>query len=81
MLEELNRVIRDRVKEVLQLHLNGTPETFDAAALAVMGELTAMGGSLHNIVNSGGGISSLVTGNEEDRERLAEELTKTLTEN
>ena len=81
MLEELNRVIGERVKEVLQFHLNGTPEAFDAAAMAVMGELTSMGGSLQSIVNNGAGISSLASGNEEDRERLAEQLTQALNEN
>ena len=36
MFEELNTVIEKRVKEVLQFHLNGTTEEFDAAATAVM---------------------------------------------
>ena len=31
MLEQLNEVIAGRVKEVLQFHLKGTPEEFDAA--------------------------------------------------
>ena len=32
MFEQLNTVIEKRVKEVLQFHLNGTTEEFDAAA-------------------------------------------------
>ena len=79
MLEELNRVIGDRVKEVLQFHLNGTPEEFDAAAMAVMGELTSMGGSLQSIVGSGAGMDK-ATSNEEDQQRLAEQLMQALTE-
>ena len=46
MFEQLNTVIEKRVKEVLQFHLNGTTEEFDAAATAVMGEFAAMGDSL-----------------------------------
>ena len=50
MFQELNSVIGKRVKEVLQFHLNGTSEEFDAAATAVMAEFTAMGDSLSAIV-------------------------------
>ena len=50
MFEELNTVIGKRVKEVLQFHLKGTSEEFDAAATAVMSEFAAMGESLSAIL-------------------------------
>ena len=59
MFEQLNTVIEKRVKEVLQFHLNGTSEEFDAAATAVMSEFAAMGDSLSAIVNETGGIQAL----------------------
>jgi hypothetical protein len=79
MFEELNTVIGKRVKEVLQFHLNGTTEEFDAAATAVMAEFVAMGDSLSAIVSESGGIQSL--GNPEGREKLAGELTDALSDN
>ena len=78
MFEELNTVIGKRVKEVLQFHLNGTQEEFDAAATAVMNEFTAMGDSLSAIVLEAGGIQTLE--DPEKRENLAETLTNTLKE-
>ena len=79
MFEELNTVIEKRIKEVLQFHLNGTSEEFDAAAGAVMGEFTAMGDSLSAIVFEAGGIQSLA--DPEGREELATQLTDVLTDN
>ena len=79
MFEELNTVIGKRVKEVLQFHLNGTPEEFDAAATAVMTEFVAMGDSLTAIVSEAGGFQSL--GNPEGRDKLAGELTNALRDN
>jgi hypothetical protein len=79
MFEELNTVIGKRVKEVLQFHLNGTSEEFDAAATAVMSEFVAMGESLQAIVSEAGGVQTL--GNPEGREKLAGELTEALIDN
>jgi len=79
MFEELNTVIGKRVKEVLQFHLNGTPEEFDAAATAVMTEFVAMGESLSAIVSEAGGLETL--GDDEGREKLAGELTDALSDN
>ena len=79
MFEELNTVIGKRVKEVLQFHLNGTPEEFDAAATAVMTEFVAMGDSLTAIVSEAGGLQTL--GNDEGREKLASDLTNALNDN
>ena len=79
MFEELNTVIGKRVKEVLQFHLNGTTEEFDAAATAVMAEFVAMGDSLSAIVNEAGGINSLA--DPDGREELATQLTDVLSDN
>tara|TARA_R100000030_G_C3225132_1_gene116914 strand:+ start:712 stop:951 length:240 start_codon:yes stop_codon:yes gene_type:complete len=79
MFEELNTVIGKRVKEVLQFHLNGTSEEFDAAATAVMEEFAAMGDSLSAIVHEAGGIQTL--GDPDGREKLAGELTEILNDN
>ena len=79
MFEELNTVIEKRVKEVLQFHLNGTTEEFDAAAMAVMSEFAAMGDSLTAIVNETGGIQALA--DPDGREELATQLTDVLTGN
>ena len=79
MFEELNDVIGKRVKEVLQFHLNGTTEEFDAAATAVMAEFVAMGDSLTAIVHEAGGINSLA--DPEGREELATQLTDVLSDN
>ncbi len=81
MLEQLNIVIGKRVKEVLQFHLNGTSEEFDAAAIAVIKELTSIGGNLHTAIESNtGGLGSLSLSNPEGREQLAEQLTQALTD-
>ena len=79
MFEQLNTVIEKRVKEVLQYHLNGTSEEFDAAATAVMSEFAAMGDSLTAIVNETGGIQALA--DLDGREELAAQLTDVLTDN
>ena len=79
MFEQLNTVIEKRVKEVLQFHLNGTQEEFDAAATAVMSEFVAMGDSLSAIVNETGGIQALA--DPEGREELATQLTDVLSDN
>lgn len=79
MFEQLNTIIEKRVKEVLQYHLNGTSEEFDAAATAVVNEFTAMGDSLTAIVNETGGIQTLADPN--GREELATQLTDVLTDN
>jgi len=79
MFEELNTVIEKRVKEVLQFHLNGTTEEFDAAATAVMGEFAAMGDSLSAIVFEAGGVQTLA--DPEGREELATELADVLSDN
>tara|TARA_R100000231_G_scaffold113640_1_gene84430 strand:- start:2929 stop:3168 length:240 start_codon:yes stop_codon:yes gene_type:complete len=77
MFEDLNIVIEKRVKEVLQFHLNGTSEEFDAAATAVMNEFAAMGDSLNAIVSEAGGVQALA--NPEGRDELASQLTDVLT--
>jgi len=77
MIEELNNVIEKRVKEVLQFHLNGTTEEFDAAAMAVMGEFVSMGSRLSGIVSDD--LNALT--NPEGRESLAEKLTNALNDN
>ena len=79
MFEELNTLIEKRVKEVLQFHLNGSDEEFDAAASAVMGEFTAMGDSLSAIVFDAGGVQSLA--DPDGREELATQLTDVLSDN
>ncbi len=79
MFEELNTVIGKRVKEVLQFHLNGTSEEFDAAAAAVMTEFVAMGDSLSSIVFEAGGVQSLA--DSDGREELATQLTNVLNDN
>ena len=79
MFEQLNTVIEKRVKEVLQFHLNGTTEEFDAAATAVMSEFAAMGDSLTAIVNETGGIQALA--DPHGREELATQLTDVLNDN
>lgn len=77
MLEQLNKVIAVRIKEVLQFHLNGTEEEYQLATNAVMDELTNMGGILEAQFYSG----DLSMQNESDREALAKHLAETLTSN
>ena len=79
MFEQLNTVIEKRVKEVLQFHLNGTSEEFDAAATAVVSELTAMGDSLSDIVFESGGMTSLTESG--GREALVAQMTDVLNKN
>tara|TARA_R100001079_G_scaffold79493_1_gene43510 strand:+ start:198 stop:434 length:237 start_codon:yes stop_codon:yes gene_type:complete len=75
MFEQLNTVIEKRVKEVLQFHLNGTTEEFDAAASAVMNEFVAMGDSLQGIMSE---ANQNVLLDPEGREELASQLTSVL---
>lgn len=77
MLEQLNKVIAVRIKEVLQFHLNGTEEEYELAANAVMDELTNMGGILEAQFYSG----DLSMQNQSHREALAKHLAETLTSN
>ena len=79
MFEELNTIIGNRVKEVLQFHLKGTQEDFDAAASAVMTEFTSMGSSLADIVSESGGVHNLE--NADGRDTLAEKLTNAIKNN
>ena len=76
MLEQLNEVIAGRVKEVLQFHLKGTPEEFDAATGAVMTELSSMGGNLNEKFFAGNFSMHSMT----DREELAKQLSQALGE-
>ena len=76
MIEQLQNMIQVRVKEVLQYHLSGTPEEFDAASQAVMDELSFMGGNLQGLVNFTGAD---VTTNE-GRLELADQLVKIIKE-
>ena len=76
MIEQLNEVIAGRVKEVLQYHLKGTPEEFDAATGAVMTELSSMGGNLNEKYFSGNFSMQSMT----DREELAKQLVDALGE-
>ena len=76
MIEQLNEVISGRVKEVLQLHLKGTPEDFEAATGAVMTELSQMGGNLNEKFFTGNFSMHSMT----DREELARQLADALGE-
>ena len=76
MIEQLNEVIAGRVKEVLQFHLKGTPEEFDAATGAVMTELSSMGGNLNEKFIAGNFSMHSMT----DREELAKQLSQALGE-
>lgn len=74
MTEQLQEMIQARVKEVLQLHLNGTPEEFDAASNAVMNELSFMGGNLQGLVS----FTSADITTDEGRTELTEQLVQFL---
>ena len=74
--EHMANAIGTRVKEVLQFHLNGTSEQFDAASKAVMNELAAMGDALSGMVD----MSNVDLNDASDREGLAEQLTSALKE-
>ena len=76
MIQELNDAISVRIKEVLQFHLNGTPEEFDAATSAVMTELTQMGGMAQTAFD----LRDLSMHNVRDREHLAKQLAMALGE-
>jgi len=79
MFEQLNTVIEKRIKEVLQFHLNGTPEEFDNASEAVMNEFSAMGDSLSAILSESGGFEAIIS--PDGREELATQLTDVLNDN
>ena len=74
MTEQLQEIIQLRVKEVLQLHLNGTPEEFDAASVAVMNELSFMGGNLQELVS----FTNADVSTNEGRTELTEQLVQFL---
>ena len=74
--EQLNNLIGARVKEVLQYHLQGTPEEYEAATEAVLNELSFMGGNLQNIVSFTGVDVTTVEGKTE----LADQLVQLLKE-
>ena len=76
MISQLNDAIASRVKEVLQFHLNGTPEEFESATSAVMTELSEMGGLLEQQLFT----SHLSMDSESDREQLAKHLANSLAE-
>jgi len=76
MLEELNVLIAYRIKEVLQYHLNGKPEDFEAASQSVMDELSSMGANLQGIVAT----SSLSMETPLEREKLAKQLAAAFTD-
>jgi len=74
--DELTNVISGRVKEVLEHHLNGSPEEFDAAANAVMQELSFMGGNLQSMVS----FTDADVTSAEGQTKLADKLVKLLQE-
>lgn len=76
MIEQIENMIQARIKEVLQYHLRGSAEEFEAASKGVMEELTFMGGSLQNVV----GFTGLDVTTAEGRTELAGEFLKTLKE-
>tara|TARA_R100000388_G_C7234764_1_gene157098 strand:- start:12 stop:260 length:249 start_codon:yes stop_codon:yes gene_type:complete len=77
MIEQLTNAISGRIKEVLQFHLNGTSEEFDAATTAVMTELSNMGGMAEGIAFTSGDLSMDKI---KDRETLAKQLAMALGE-
>ena len=77
MIEQLQEIIQVRVREVLQLHLNGTPEEFNAASKAVMIELSSMGGSAQSLVD----ITSADITTDDGRKKLAEQLIQFMRKN
>tara|TARA_R100000388_G_C7135348_1_gene107402 strand:- start:213 stop:446 length:234 start_codon:yes stop_codon:yes gene_type:complete len=77
MLEQLEEIIRTRVKEVMQFHLSGSPEEFDAASQAVMNELSFMGGNVQGIVS----FTGVDVTTDEGRTELTKQLVEFLKEN
>lgn len=78
MIEELNRAITGRIKEVLEFHLNGTPAEFDEAANAVVSEFVAMGTAASGLPGVTADLSMELNN---QREVLARQLTDALTGN
>ena len=74
--EQLNNLIGTRVKEVLQYHLQGTPEEYDAATEAVLDELSFMGGNLQNLVS----FTGVDVTTSEGKTELADQLVQLLKE-
>lgn len=76
MIEELNRAITGRIKEVLEFHLNGTPAEFDEAANAIVSEFVSMGSAASGLPGLTANLSMEL---ESQREVLARQLTHALT--
>ena len=76
MIEQLNNIIGKRVKEVLQYHLKGTEEDYDAATEAVLDELSFMGGNLQGLVN----FTGVDVTTDEGRIELADQFVQLLKE-
>jgi nanoRNase/pAp phosphatase (c-di-AMP/oligoRNAs hydrolase) len=68
--DQLNNIIGARVREVLQYHLQGTPEEFDAATGAVLEELSFMGNNLQSLVSFTGVDVNTIEGKTELADRL-----------
>jgi len=80
MLDGLNKIIGHRVREVLQSHFEGTPDDFDAAAVAILKELATVGGNLDKMLETGEGVNNLIgVGTEKSQQDLTEQLTRELT--
>jgi hypothetical protein len=78
MIEELNKAIAGRIKEVLEFHLNGTPTEFDEAADAVVSEFVAMGAAASALPGVTADLSMELTN---QREALTRQLTDALVGN
>jgi hypothetical protein len=74
MTEQLNIIIGKRVKEVLQYHLQGTTEDYDAATEAVLGELSFVGGNLQGLVDLSGVDITTTAGRSDLTDQLVELL-------
>lgn len=72
--DQLNNIIGARVREVLQYHLQGTPEEFDAATGAVLEELSFMGNNLQSLVSFTGVDVNTIEGKTELADRLVQLL-------
>lgn len=75
MIEELNKAITGRIKEVLEFHLNGTPSEFEEAANAVVSEFVAMGTAASGLPGVTAELSMEISN---QRETLARQLTEAL---
>ncbi len=77
MIEELNKAIAGRIREVLEFHLNGTQEEFQVAASAVVQEFSAMGNALSGLGMTEGLSMELTNQREELATRLTDALNGT----